>query len=88
MENNETVNERRARENAARIAEHQRITARPRVAQHDDFFKESLTLHQRKEAANDALIAKVERAKQRDWYSRMYPGKPFPAEMREPNDAA
>ena len=48
MNDKETVNERRERENAERIAEYQRATARPRVATREDIIGPSRDLFERR----------------------------------------
>ena len=88
MDHNETINERKARESAERLAQFQRDTARPRVPTRDDFVMPTFGDYHRKEAANDERMAAVERQKQIDWHRRMYPGAPLPKELQDGGDAA
>jgi len=54
----------------------------------DDIVRETFTDYNAKEAANKARIEAVERAQKRDWFTRMYPGRPIPKELQDGGDAA
>jgi hypothetical protein len=81
MDSNETVNERRARENAARIAGHQRITARPSVPTRESVIADTRTLYERKEAEGADRIATVRRSQAVDLLRRTLLREPTSAEV-------
>ena len=82
--NDETLNERRARENAARIAAHQRATARTPVPTREDVIGPSRDLLARRKTEEAQRIDAHERATARDMWVRMHPGQAVPEELREP----
>jgi hypothetical protein len=83
MNENETVNERRVRENAARIAAIQqgRAVGRPTVPTRDDIVLPTFDDYNAREAANAETIAKVQRAQTIDWMTRKLGRVPTEAEI-------
>jgi hypothetical protein len=77
----EDLGTRRARENAARLAEHQRVTARPIVTRRDDVVLPTLTDSNRRAAEDAATVASVQRAQTVDWLTRKLGRAPSEAEI-------
>lgn len=60
--NGETTNERRTRENAERLAEHKRSTARPSVPTRDDIILPTFDSYAAREQENNDRVTAARRA--------------------------
>lgn len=83
MNENETVNERRARENAERIAAHQKMTARPTVVTRDEIVLPTFVDYDRKEAENADRVKAAQRADAIKFWTLKYGVAPSDAQLAQ-----
>ena len=83
---NETVNERKARESAERIAAHKQATARPTLPTRDDLTDARHTDYTTRRNEEEGRVEAFRRAQIADFLRRKLGRVPTPAEIDEATD--